>query len=82
MNSIVNYYVIDKKNIGDLLSAPSNYFTFPGYSLEQADIRTPEATTRGKHIIIGGGGLLFSRFLNNISELIKLKEEKKEGISD
>ncbi|NEO30172.1 MAG: hypothetical protein F6K36_06970 [Symploca sp. SIO3C6] len=77
MNSIVNYHVIDPKNIGDMLSAPYNYFTFPGHNLERADIRQPEATTRGKHIILGGGGLLFPRFLDNISELIKMREGAK-----
>ena len=77
MNSIVNYHVIDQKNIGDLLSSPLDYFTFPGYNVERADIRQPQTTTRGKHAIVGGGGLLYSRFLDNIAELVKLKEDKK-----
>ena len=77
MNSIVNYHVIDQKNIGDLLSSPLDYFTFPGYNIERADIRQPQTTTRGKHAIVGGGGLLYSRFLDNIAELVTLKEGKK-----
>jgi hypothetical protein len=78
MDSIINCHVIDQKNIGDLLSAPTNYFTFPGYKLERADIRqSEELTIRGKHIIVGGGGLIYSRFLNNISGLISNSERGK-----
>lgn len=77
MSSIVNYHVFGQKNIGDRLSAPVNYFDFPGCDLEEADIFKPKATTKGKHIILGGGGLLFSRFENSISELVSFKGDKK-----
>jgi hypothetical protein len=70
MNAIINYHVIDPKNVGDLLSSPANYFSFPGYSIAQQDIRTlnPKALN-GEHLLIGGGGLLYSRFLDNITTL-------------
>jgi hypothetical protein len=78
MNSIINSHVIDPKNIGDLLSAPANYFSFPEFKLEQADIRelNPE-TLEGKHLIIGGGGLLFPRFLNHLTHLVGTKRRGK-----
>ncbi|NET31589.1 MAG: hypothetical protein F6K19_06265 [Cyanothece sp. SIO1E1] len=78
MTSIVNYHVIDPKNIGDLLSSPLKYFTFPGYEVEQADIRKLEIEKiKDKHIIVGGGGLLYSRFLDSISTLANTPERKK-----
>lgn len=78
MRSIVNFHVIDPKNVGDLISSPTQYFDFPGYTTEQLDIRhlDPEYV-RGKHIIVGGGGLLYTPFLNNISKLVKAEERGK-----
>ncbi|GAB4379333.1 MAG: hypothetical protein Kow00121_33280 [Elainellaceae cyanobacterium] len=71
MDAITNYHVIDPTNVGDLLSAPANYFSFPGYTLERADIRVAKAEdARDKHLILGGGGLLFPRFLDNIAQLL------------
>lgn len=70
MRAIVNYHVTDPKNIGDMLSAPARYFSFPGYSFDTADIRTIEETSlRDKHLIVGGGGLLFYRFLESFQAL-------------
>ncbi|MBE9117585.1 hypothetical protein IQ249_16935 [Lusitaniella coriacea LEGE 07157] len=78
MDSIINCHVIDPKNIGDLLSCPLNYFTFPGYHTEKADIRQIDAeAARGKHLIIGGGGLLYSRFLTDILNSASHREGKK-----
>ncbi|AFY34108.1 hypothetical protein [Calothrix sp. PCC 7507] len=78
MKSIINYHVNDPTNIGDLFSAPTLYFDFPGYSVERADIRTiKEEDIKGKHIIVGGGGLIFSRFLDNFSKLIEAKQQTK-----
>lgn len=75
MNAIVNYHVLDQKNVGDLLSSPTNYFDFPGYSIAQQEIRDPNPhSLQGKHILIGGGGLLYSRFLGNITTLGKAQD--------
>lgn len=38
-NVIVSTYVIDNRNIGDLLSSPTNYFEFPGSRVETLDFR-------------------------------------------
>ncbi|MEA5513660.1 polysaccharide pyruvyl transferase family protein [Nodularia sp. UHCC 0506] len=78
MKSIINYHVIDHTNIGDLFSAPTKYFTFPGYSVEQADIRTINIDEiRDKHIIVGGGGLLYSPFLPALTKLMETKSHTK-----
>ncbi|WP_414548152.1 hypothetical protein [Anabaena sp. CCY 0017] len=78
MKSIINYHVIDSTNIGDLFSAPTKYFSFPGYTVEQADIRTINIEEiRGKHIIVGGGGLLYSPFLPSFAKLIAQKAHTK-----
>ncbi|MBW4556166.1 MAG: polysaccharide pyruvyl transferase family protein [Trichormus sp. ATA11-4-KO1] len=78
MKSIINYHVIDPTNIGDLFSAPTKYFAFPGYTVEQADIRTINIDDiRSKHIIVGGGGLLYSPFLHAFSQLIESKADTK-----
>ncbi|NJN85114.1 MAG: hypothetical protein HC881_00755 [Leptolyngbyaceae cyanobacterium SL_7_1] len=72
MNAIVNYHVIDPTNVGDLLSSPANYFSFPGYSIAQHDIRDLNPNLlKGEHSLIGGGGLLYSRFLDSITTLKK-----------
>jgi hypothetical protein len=57
--------VTDRKNIGDSLSSPLNYFEFPGAKIEKLDIRLPVKAEEleGKHIIVGGGGLVVSSFL-------------------
>jgi hypothetical protein len=69
---------MDETNVGDLLSAPVHYFSFPGYTVERADIRDIRAgASRGKHLILGGGGLLFPRFLNNIAQLLVEKKDTK-----
>lgn len=72
MNSIVGCHVIDKKNIGDLLSSPLQYFPFDGFTKEFFDIRevskNPDFLS-GKHIILGGGGLAYKPFFAEISAL-------------
>ncbi len=74
MKSIINYHVIDSTNIGDLFSAPTKYFSFPGYTVEQADIRNINVNEiRDKHIIVGGGGLLYKPFLDSFAKLIESK---------
>lgn len=71
LSSIASCHVIDPDNIGDLLSAPAHYFTFPGFKVEPLDIRSlqPDAVQH-RHVIVGGGGLLFPRFLNNLTQLV------------
>lgn len=70
MGRIINYHVVDPTNIGDQLSAPANYFEFPGHDLEVRDIRSLSADdVTDQHVIVGGGGLLFKRFRNAIALL-------------
>ncbi len=78
MNSIINMHVIDPKNIGDLLSAPIHYFPFPGYEKSSADLRMVSAEDPiSSNLIVGGGGLLFSRFLEPIQQLAKMRSRGK-----
>ncbi len=78
MNNIINYHVIDPTNIGDLVSAPTLYFDFPGYSVVRDDIRKIQLEdVKDKHIILGGGGLVFSRFLDSFSQLSQHKKGTK-----
>jgi hypothetical protein len=69
MNSIMNLHVIDPQNIGDMLSAPIHYFPFPGMEKQSADLRQVDGAIADHHTIIGGGGLLFPRFLEAIQSL-------------
>jgi hypothetical protein len=68
MTAIVNLHVIDPDNIGDLLSAPTHYFDFPG-CVSAADLRYVTGEPTQNHLIVGGGGLLFSRFLESFQTL-------------
>lgn len=78
MKSIINYHVIDSTNIGDLFSAPTKYFNFPGYTVEQADIRNININDiKDKHIIVGGGGLLYQPFLDSFKQLVAAKANTK-----
>ncbi|RZM76526.1 polysaccharide pyruvyl transferase family protein [Leptolyngbya iicbica] len=61
---ITNLHVIDPKNIGDLYSSPLKYFDFPGYACKATDIRSfTREDLQDNHLIVGGGGLIFNRFL-------------------
>lgn len=77
MNSIINMHVIDPQNIGDLLSAPIHYFSFPGYEKSSADLRTISEDPLSSALIVGGGGLLFPRFLEPIQQLTKMRSRGK-----
>lgn len=78
MKKIISSHVIDPTNIGDLYSAPSHYFDFPGYQVEPLDIRhiTPE-NIQGKDVIVGGGGLLFTRFHDSFQKLVSHKKHSR-----
>ena len=70
MTVITNYHVTDSHNIGDLLSSPLQYFDFPGYTCQTRDIRTINfENVEESHAVIGGGGLLFRRFLKHIKAI-------------
>ena len=77
MNSIINMHVIDPQNIGDLLSAPIHYFSFPGYEKSSADLRLVLEDPLSSNLIVGGGGLLFPRFLKPIQQLAEMRSRGK-----
>ncbi len=70
MQKIISYHVPDPRNIGDLFASPVRYFEFPGFQTLVRDIR--EVTLQNVETscsIIGGGGVLSSRFLSNIQAI-------------
>jgi len=79
MKLLLNVHVIDFQNIGDLCSTPLDYFPFRGYEQQRVDIRELDTwlATDGDRlqdyeqvrIIVGGGGLLFKRFLPAFQQL-------------
>ncbi len=78
MPTLVNCHVIDAHNIGDLLSSPLHYFEFPGFTPKALDIRTAQAEAlAADHVIFGGGGLLFERFLPQIASIQATKQGTK-----
>lgn len=78
MSRLVNCHVIDPHNVGDLLSSPLRYFEFPGFTAEAAHILTTEAESLTDiPVILGGGGLLFERFLPQISAIQAAKGRSK-----
>lgn len=85
MKAIANYHVIDEKNIGDFFSSPLHYFDFPGYEVSKIDIRTLDKDSPKDdadsplphHAIVGGGGLIFERFLNNFRRLQARKDDRR-----
>jgi len=84
----LNWHVIDPKNIGDLLAAPSRYFAFsptqtaidlrrldPDQCVQtQADLQLGNAQNRAIVHLLGGGGLLFDRFKAAIQFLVEQKQ--------
>jgi hypothetical protein len=78
MNSVLNLHVIDPQNIGDLLSAPTHYFPFPGFEKSSADLRhVSSENPLSSNLIVGGGGLLFPRFLAPIQQLAEMRSRGK-----
>jgi hypothetical protein len=76
--SITNLHVIDSSNIGDLLSSPLHYFDFPGYQSASEDIRNiNQDNISNTHLIVGGGGLLYKRFLPQFETINASKNKAK-----
>ena len=74
---LINYHVPDPTNIGDLLSSPLRYFDFSGFDIHARDIRTVDSNNvEDTHSIIGGGGLLFERFLPHFEHINEAKKGK------
>jgi hypothetical protein len=78
MRTVTNCHVIDPQNMGDLLSSPLRYFEFPGFNCRTLDVRTVQAEdVMTDHVILGGGGLLFERFLPQLSSIQAHKQNAK-----
>lgn len=75
-DQIFNYHVRHSINIGDALSAPLNYFQFPGFQSTFCDIdeHPDQDRLKSQPILLGGGGLLFPRFLDQIKALQSLRD--------
>jgi hypothetical protein len=75
-DQIFNYHVRHSINIGDALSAPLNYFQFPGFQSTFCDIdeHPDQDRLKSQPILLGGGGLLFPRFLDPIKALQSLRD--------
>ncbi|MBD2635328.1 hypothetical protein H6G52_08165 [Limnothrix sp. FACHB-881] len=83
---LLNWHVIDPKNIGDLLAAPSRYLTLAA-DQQAIDLRRLDPETRDQtqaellfgdrpivHVV-GGGGLLFDRFQKAIQALVQQRQQ-------
>ena len=76
---IINAHVVDEKNVGDLVSSPIRYFEFPGFEKKTIDIRAfdtedlqdllPATEQVRYHLVVGGGGLIYQRFLRAMTRL-------------
>lgn len=76
MSHLLNYHVRHSINIGDWFSSPLLYFDFPGFQTEAKDIDDlPQEKLQNQHLILGGGGLLFPRFLEGIQHLKNYREQ-------
>lgn len=71
---LINYHRRHKKNSGDMLSSPLNYFQF-STDVELAEILDPEV--KYGDILIGGGGLLAQKkIMIGLSTLLEHKQGK------
>jgi hypothetical protein len=74
---LINYHRRHKKNSGDMLSSPLNYFQF-STEVELAEIMDPEV--KAGDILIGGGGLLAqNQIMQGVSTLLENKQGKAIG---
>lgn len=95
MNLVINVHVTDNTNVGDLFSSPLKYFKFPNTTTTTIDIRhlDQELATIAQQLqdgtlgdydrlyfIVGGGGLLFPRFVNNFVALQQFKAQYQDQI--
>ena len=95
MNLVINVHVVDESNVGDLFSSPFKYFEFAQSTTTTIDIRhlDRELATIAQQIqdgslgdynhlcfIVGGGGLLFPRFVNNFVALQQFKVQYQDRI--
>ena len=95
MNLVINVHVVDQTNVGDLFSSPLKYFKFPQSTTTTIDIRHLDqglATIAQKLqdgslgdydclcFIVGGGGLLFPRFVSNFVALQQFKAQYSDQI--
>lgn len=77
MSKITNYHVPDQTNVGDFVSSPLHYFDFPGFDCQIRDIRdVNDSNVDDSHLLVGGGGLLFHRFRQQIETLNFRKKGK------
>ncbi|MCL2929091.1 MAG: hypothetical protein O4861_02640 [Trichodesmium sp. St16_bin4-tuft] len=90
MNLLINVHVVDDTNVGDLFSSPLKYFEFPQSTTTTIDIRDLDQElakiaqklqngSLGDYnclcFIVGGGGVLFPRFVNNFVALQQFKAQ-------
>jgi hypothetical protein len=58
---LLNLSILRTRNVGDFVSQPVHYFEFPGFTVENADMRDPQEPA---DVIIYGGGGIGKRFLD------------------
>lgn len=69
MMQIINIHRRDE-NVGDIMSAPTEYFNFPGFEIIQADVAdAAKLDLNNRHVILGGGGLFDEFFLQSIDQV-------------
>ena len=62
MKKIINVHRYDKKNAGDMASAPMRYFKYYGYENYFLDfLKPPKEIVECDILIIGGGGLISTK---------------------
>lgn len=54
---VINQHFLNTRNVGDLASAPSLYFSFPGHDVELADVHDQVDLLQESAVIYGGGSL-------------------------
>lgn len=67
LNYPINLHQSDTDNVGDLAAAPSLYF---GLNCRRGSVLRPPESLRGRHVIIGGGGLTHRTFDTAIRRII------------
>ena len=95
MNLVINIHVVDDTNVGDLFSSPLKYFEFPRSRTTNIDIRHLDQKLEkiGQQLqdgslgdydrlcfIVGGGGLLFPRFVKKFVALQQFKTQYQDQI--